>query len=146
VQLRLRSSATTWPDGFPWRIPQNPVPAQAFKQAVANSASRLSGDCLKFFQELSGITDASLLLQKMQGYLKENVDFGNTYLDGDTLQPTPFAGEGTGAITNRIEIRGQMRPGDAVTYFNAGASNFTGLVQREKLNWLADQVRDKLCN
>jgi hypothetical protein len=108
------------------QTPQNPTPAQAFKQAVANSTSRLSGDCLKFFQELSGITDSALLSQKLQGYLTDNVSFGDKYLDGDTLQATSFKGEGTGAITLPIVIRGVSRPGAAVTYFNAGASVFTG--------------------
>jgi len=107
-------------------LPQNPAPSDAFKQAVANSTNRLSGDCLKFFQELSGITDSALLSQKLQGYLTDNVSFGDKYLDGDTLQATPFKGEGTGAITLPIVIRGVSRPGAAVTYFNAGASVFTG--------------------
>jgi len=103
-------------------------PAAAFKQAVANSAGRLSGDCLKFFQDLSGITDPGLLLQKMQDYLKNNVEFGDKYLDGDTLQPTAFKGEGVGAIHLPIIIRGQSRPGAGRTYFNANSSIFTGIV------------------
>ncbi len=108
------------------REPQNPTPAQAFNQATANSASRLSGDCLKFFQELSGVSDASWVQSHLQGYLKDSVSFGDKYLDGDTLQATAFKGEGVGAITLPIVIRGQSRPGAAVTYFNAGASIFTG--------------------
>jgi hypothetical protein len=88
--------------------------------------SRLSGDCLKLFQELSGVTDASWVRSHLESYLKDNVGFGDKYLDGDTLQSTAFKGEGTGAITLSIVIGGQSRPGAAVTYFNAGASFFTG--------------------
>lgn len=88
--------------------------------------SRLSGDCLKFFQDLSGIDDARTLREKLETYLKENAGFGDRYLAGSALQLSPFSDEGLGAVTTRIEISGQMRPGQGVTEFNAGSSFFTG--------------------
>jgi hypothetical protein len=106
--------------------PQNPTPAQAFKQATANAAKRLSGDCLKFFQDLSGIADSAALLQKMQVYMKDNMSIGSKYLDDDTMKLVDFPGEKKVAVTNRIVINGQMRPGAAMTYFNIGGSSFTG--------------------
>jgi len=100
--------------------PQNPA------DAIAQAGSRLSGNCLKFFQELSGISDASWVHSHLENYLNDNMSFGGTYLDENTLQPTVFKSEGIGAMTLSIQIGAQRYPGDAITFFNASASIFTG--------------------
>lgn len=86
----------------------------------------MRGDCLKFFQDLSGLTDVDRLRGQLESYLKDNASFGDKYLDGDTLESKTFDNEGVGAYTLPIVIGGNTLPGAAVTYFNSGASVFTG--------------------
>ena len=108
MQLRLQASPTTWPEGFPCRIPQNPAPP-SLPDAIKLAKELLAdpkGPCAGLFKKGNGLSTLTELEKK--GNIKvKDIDVHLT--DGRSGEFSSFSDVGAATRGNKITINPNRR-------------------------------------